>query len=133
MLKDNFSLYIGDNKKCVNINSFRPHKDWFLIMLKDYNDIDLVSVYVNEKVYVSRKDLNLDKDEYVMEDFIDKKAYFRNDCLGVIASIDNYGSSNYVMRILGESELLIPYNENFIDSVSDNVYLKNVEVFVDEN
>ena len=133
VLKEDFPLYIGDNKKCEHIISFRPHKDYYLITLKDYNDIDLVSVYVNKEVYVSKDDLNLNTNEYVMEDFIDKKVFFGDVCLGVITSIEDYGSSNYVMKILGDSELLVPYNDNFIDRVSDNIYLKNVEGFIDEN
>ena len=132
VLKEGFYLYIDDDKK-EELLSYRRHKDCYLVLLKGINDIDSVLKYVNKKVYINKEDLDLQSNEYVMEDFINKKVYFNDQLLGVIDSITNYGSSNYVMKIVGESELLIPYNNNFIDKVSDNVYLKNVEVFVDEN
>ena len=50
VLKKDFSLYIGDNRKLEKILSFRPHKDYYLVLLDNINDIDLVSVYVNKNV-----------------------------------------------------------------------------------
>ena len=130
---DDFNFYIGDSKKCEKFLSYRKHKDCYLVSLKDIHDIEDIKVYVNELVYVNREDLKLSANEYVMEDFINKKVYFNEKLIGVISSIDDYGSSNYVMRITGDHEILIPYNDNFIEKVADNIYVKNVEVFLNEN
>ena len=133
VLKTDFVIFIGNDKKEEYISSFRPHKDFYLISLKGIDNIDLIHPYVNENIYIRRGDLNLSSNDYVMEDFLDKKVYYNDKYLGVISSITNYGSSNYVMEIVGDKELLVPYDNHFIDKVTECIYLKNLEGIINED
>lgn len=133
VLKKDFVIFIGKDKEEKYIYSYRRHKDYYLILMNDIDTIEMVHPYVNENVYVKRSDLNLLSSEYVLEDFIDKKVYYNDKYLGVIKSINDYGSSNYVMEIIGDSEILVPYDNHFIDKVSDCIYLKNLEGIINED
>ena len=133
VMTEGFHFYIGDSKEEELFLSSRPHKDYYLVLFKDINSIEDVEKYINKKVYILREDLNLDSNSYVLEDLLNKEVYFNDKLLGVISSINNYGGSNYIMEISGSREILIPYKSNFIDSVSDKVYLKDIEVFLNED
>lgn len=130
---DDFSLYIGNNKICEKFLSFRKSNDLYLVLLKEIDNIDSISIYVNNDVYVKREDLKLGLNDYVMEDFMHKKVYFNDKFLGIIDSIIDYGSLNYVMQIVGDKEILVPYTDHFIKKVDTNIYLKNMEVFINED
>lgn len=133
VLKNDFAIFVGNTKEEKKIVSVRPHQDCYLILMDGVSDIDLAKAYVNEDVYVERSSLNLSSSEYVVEDFLDKKVYFGNDYLGVITGITDYGSSNYVMEIVGDKEILVPYNDHFIEKVDEEIYLKNLEGIIDED
>ena len=133
VLVKGFNFYIGESKDKEKFLSSRPHKDYYLVLFDNINSIEDIEKYINKNVYILREDLKLDSNSYVLEDLLDKEVYFKDKYLGVITSINNYGSSNYVMEITGDSEILIPYKSNFIDSVSDKVYLKDIEVFLNED
>ena len=132
VFKSGFPLYLGNNKEKVIFKSFRDNNKNYLVLLENI-DYDLVRKYINNKVYVKKEDLELDKNSYVIEDFLDKEAYFKGKNIGVITDIIDYGMGNLVIIIKGSSELLIPYNKDFIEKVSDKIYLKNLEAFIDED
>lgn len=133
IFKDGFKFYIGAEKKTEEFSGFRKNKDIYLISLKNIDNIDEIKIYVNNNLYVDKSDLDLEKNQYILEDLLNKKAYFNNTFLGEIKEINDYGHGNYVITIVGEKEILIPFKDNFIDKVANDVYLKNVEVFINEN
>ena len=53
LVKD-FNLFLGDIKEDVTLNSFRKHKDNYLLLFNNINDIDTVKKYVNQDVYVNK-------------------------------------------------------------------------------
>ena len=134
VLTKDFVLYVGKDKHKVILNTFRPFKDVYLVLFKDKNNINDVTSYVNELVYIKRSDLELKSSEYVKEDLIGLKVYFDNEEVGVITNIIDYGKGNSIIEIKGIKEVLVPYNNHFIDKVEkDIVYLKNVGGLIDEN
>lgn len=133
IFKDGFKFYIGDKKIVEEFSGFRKNKDIYLVSLKDIDNIDDAKTYVNNNLYVDKSDLDLEKNQYIIEDLLNKKAYFNNSFLGTIEEINDYGNGNYVMTIHGKREFLIPFKTDFIDKVNEDVYLKNVEVFINEN
>ena len=56
--------------------------------------------------------------------------YFNDEFFGTVEDIVDYGRGNYVFIIQGEKEIIIPFSNNFIDKVKDNIiYFKNVRGF----
>ena len=134
ILTKDFTYYIGKNKNKETLNSFRYHNGYYLMKFNNLENIDLVSKYINEKVYVIKEDLHLKENELVYEDYIDLNCYYNDKNFGIIKDIVCYGNNNYVFQIKGNKEILIPFNNNFIEKVTEKeIYFKNLEGFFDEN
>jgi len=132
VLKEEFPFYI-EKKEQVHLLKYRHHNGIYLLTFKGYEDINLVENFRNKELYALREDIKLEKDEYLFEDYIGLKAYYKDTFLGDIKDIINCGNNNYVF-VIGE-EILIPVNKEFIEEViiNDRVIFKEVEGLIDAN
>lgn len=105
------------------IRSYRKHKNYDMVLLNDYNNINEVLFLIKKKVYINNSYLSLTP----LEDFdINYKEYKVNN-KGKVLSIDNTGSNYRIIRLLiDEKEVLVPYNEHFIKKIDSNK--KTVEI-----
>ena len=105
------------------IRSYRKHKNYDMVLLNDYNNINEVLFLIKKKVYINNSYLSLTP----LEDFdINYKEYKVNN-KGKVLSIDNTGSNYKIIRLLiDEKEVLVPYNEHFIKKIDSNK--KTVEI-----
>ena len=105
------------------IRSYRKHKNYDMVLLNDYNNINEVLFLIKKKVYINNSYLSLTP----LEDFdINYKEYKVND-KGKVLSIDNTGSNYKVIRLLiDKKEVLVPYNEHFIKKIDSN--RKTIEI-----
>lgn len=134
VLQKDFAFFLGNTKDKLLLASYRPFKNGFLLLFQGFNDIDLIKKYINKKVYVLKTALNLKDNEYVLEDFLNKEAFFQDKYLGKIIKITDEGSNNYIVYIQAKKEILIPFNNHFLDKITDDkIYFKNVEGLIDEN
>lgn len=118
-------VFIGNEKKKEIINSYRVHKNYDMVTLKGINDINDVLKYKGLKVYVSRDDLNLEINDYVLDDMLGMKIICNNNEYGIVEDIfDNNG--NVLLQISFEKNYYIPYNERYIKKVDINS--KTIEV-----
>ena len=78
--KVNNIIYIDNiNYKII---SYRRHKDYEMIMLEGFNDLNSVMFLKNKEVYIAKEELNLKDNLLVDEDYIG---------LDVIMNDKNYG------------------------------------------
>lgn len=105
------------------IRSYRKHKNYDMVLLNDYNNINEVLFLIKKKVYINNSYLSLT----LLEDFdINYKEYKVND-KGKVLSIDNTGSNYKIIRLLiDKKEVLVPYNEHFIKKIDSN--RKTIEI-----
>lgn len=131
--KINNKIYIG-NKKCEEIiNSYRVHKNFDMITLKNYNNINDVLKFKNNKVYINRDSLNIDG--YLDEDLIGLDCYIKNECIGKIKEIE-YIKNNSILIIVDDNnkQIYIPNNKEFIESIdvfNKKVYIKYIEGLIE--
>lgn len=119
-------LYIGEEKEELTIDNYRHHKNFEMVTFNTISDIKDVLKYKGKKVYINKNDLDLKDSEVLDSDLIGVNVYFNDKLIGVVESIDNYGSK--LLKINGK---LIPYNSNFIESISkEKIVLKNVEELI---
>ena len=59
------TIYIGRKKEKEEIVTYRHHKNFEMITMKGYTDINEVLRYKGLYVYVLREDLSLKEDEYL--------------------------------------------------------------------
>ena len=110
-------IYIGKDKICEIIKSYRHHKIFEMITMDGYNNIDEVLKYNGDYVFVNKEDIHLGVNEYLDEDIIGLDVYVLDRWLGKVRKIENH-NGNEIMVISGEKDYLIPYNFDIIVGVN---------------
>jgi len=124
IFKKGSKIYIDNNEYVLE--SYRYHKIFDMITLNGYNNINDVLFLKGKKVYCRRDDLNLNENEYLISDLIGMDVYYNNELIGIIKEVSR--DKNPLIKL--SNNKLIPYNDNFIDSVNlkqRQVVLKNCE------
>lgn len=126
---NNMKIYI-DKKDIEVINTYRKHKNFDMITLKGYSNINEVLKYKGKYVYVDNNDIVLDNNKYLDEDLIGLNVIYEDNDKGVITDIERY-EKTVLFNIKGnDKEYLIPYNDNLIDKIDINdkkVYIKDIK------
>ena len=115
------------------INSYRKHKNFDMITLVGYDNINDVLKYKGLNVYVNKDDIRLDSNKYLDDDIIGSNVIYKGINVGVIKDIERYDKYSLLV-ILGKKEYLIPYNDNLIDNIDINnkkVYIKDIDGLFD--
>ena len=111
-------IYIGKDKICETITTYRHHKIFEMITMAGYNDIDQVLKYKGEYVFVNKEDIKLNQNEYLDEDIIGLNAYVDTRLLGTVKKIENH-NGNYILLIQNDQKtFLIPYNFDIISNIN---------------
>lgn len=122
-------IYIGkDNKE--TINSYRKHKNFDMITLVGYNNINEVLKYKGKYAYVDQNDIPLEKDKYLDEEIIGLHAIYEETDKGIVKNVERYDKTNLLVIKNKDKEYLIPYNDNIIEKIDiDNkkIYIKNIK------
>lgn len=123
-------IYIGKDKIEEEINTYRPHKQFDMITMKGYTNINEVLKYKGSRVYINKEDLLLDKGEYLDEDLIGLNVIVDNKVVGKVIRLDIYPHQNLlVVKVEGKS-CLIPYVSDIIEEVNFNegyIAIKNIK------
>ncbi len=112
----NFSLYIGEEKQQETINTYRHHKDFEMVMLKNYTNINEVLKYKGKKVYIKKEDLHLEQNEYLYEELIGLVVVENEEKLGIVKNIV-YNKLNILLYVASTKNFYIPLNSAFIKKV----------------
>lgn len=127
VFKKGFTLYLGDDKKPEVINSYRPHKDFDMVTFEGYDNINQVLDYLKLLVYAKKEDIELNEDEYILEELVGLNVIEDGLCLGKVNEIV-YNNSNILLNVISENKsFYIPNNPNFIKKVN----LSDKEVIVE--
>ena len=117
VFKKDMKLYVGKDKEMVIINSYRKHKNFDMITLKGYDNINQVLKYKGMYAFINRDDLVLGNDEYFDEDIIGLDVYMDKVYRGKVISIDKYPSSDMLVVSNNDKKYLVPYVKDFIFSI----------------
>ena len=109
------SLWIEDKEYVIK--SYRVHKNYDMVTVNDYHDINEVLFLVKKDVYFKKEDLNLLDDEVLDEDLLTFDVYQVDGRHGRIQEIFFASPTNKVLRILFDREVLIPMNSPMIEKI----------------
>lgn len=112
----NFPLYIGKEKQKEVIKQYRPHKEFDMITLIGYTNINEVLKYKGEKVYINREDLKLEPFEYLYEELVGLSVYEQEEKIGTVKNIV-YNKLNILLQIASTKNFYIPLHKEFIKKV----------------
>lgn len=127
IFKKGFKLYVGKNKKEYEVERYRVHKNFDMVVFKDNYDINLVEYLKGSLVYVNKDDLKLDKNEFLAIDLIDFNVIIDNKTKGVIKEVFDTPANEVLVL---DTKIMIPYVKDFILSINKNdktVIVKNVK------
>lgn len=112
------TIYIGNSKKDFVITSYRRHKNYEMITLEGYNNINLVLPYMKESVYIKEEDLSLDNNEYLDSSLVGLNIYSDNELLGEITEIFCPSPNRKVIRFTkNNKKYLVPYVQSFVKTI----------------
>jgi len=109
------AIYVGKDKNKFIISSYRRHKNYEMITMEGYNNINLVLPFMKDSVYILDGDLNLDNDEYLDSSLIGLSIYNNNELLGEITEIFSPSPNRKVIRFVKcGKNYLVPYVKSFV-------------------
>lgn len=123
-----------DKKDEEIINTYRKHKNFDMITLKGYSNINEVLKYKGKNVYVNDSDIKLDNNKYLDEELIGLNVIYEDNNKGTIVDIERYDKTVLFNIKNNDKEYLIPYNENIIDKIDINnkrIYIKDIKGLFD--
>lgn len=123
-------IYIGRDKVCEEIVSYRHHKIFEMIMMKGYNDINQVLKYKGEYVFVNKEDIKLRSGEYLDEDIIGLNVIVDKKVMGVVKRIEKHNRNEILVVKSVDKNYLIPYNFDIIENVDlekKEMSVKNIQ------
>ena len=98
---------IIDNKDYI-IKSYRHHKNFEMVTLNDYKDINEVLFLLKRPVYFSKEDLHLGSNEVLDSDLINYQILTTDGKSGIIKEIFLASANNKILRIQLDKEVLVP-------------------------
>jgi len=110
---------IIDNKE-YTIRSYRVNKNFDMVTLDDYKDINEVLFLLKRKVYFSKGALKLSDDEILDEELLTFKVLTNKGKIGIIEEIFLASRENKILRVKFDKEVLIPYNSPMIVKIDKN-------------
>ena len=128
VFKPNNNLYINNEK--LKIKTYRKHKNYDMVTFEGYNDINDVLKFKGSKVYMN-------KDEYkfpgfLNEDLYGKKVYNNDKYIGTLENIIK-GGSGELLVVKGKKQYLIPYVDEFVKEINEDIKLNLIKGLIDED
>ena len=124
--KVNTEIYI-DNEKHI-IKSYRKHKNYDMITIDNYNNINDVLYLLKKKVYKKKNELDLSDEEILDSDLLTYKVIDKNKNCGIIKEIFLASPTNKIIRVLFDKEVLIPINSPMIQKIDKKLKIVEVEL-----
>lgn len=116
------------NNKDYVIRSYRHHKNFEMVTLDDYHDINEVLFLLKNKVYFKESDLELSDNEILDSDLIKYDVLSNDGRVGKVLEVFFASPNNKVIRIMLDKEYLIPFNSPLLVRIDKNKKQINVDI-----
>ena len=115
-------VFVVGNKLIVDdreyeIKSYRVHKNFDMVTLDDYHDINEVLFLMKKNVYFDKDNLNLDDSEVLDEELITYEVLTNDGKKGIIKEIFMASANNKIIRVMLDKEYLIPVNSPMLEKI----------------
>lgn len=122
-----FKVYIGKDKKEFEIERYRVHKNFDMLVFKDIYDINKIEYLKGSLVYINKNDLNLDDNTFLSIDLIGFNVIIDNKNIGIIKEVLDTPANEVLVL---DNNVMIPYVNEFIDNINTNkktITIKNIK------
>lgn len=127
-------IYIGKLKEEAIINSYRYHKIFDMITIKDINNINDVLKYKGKNIYTTREDLNLNKNEYLIEDLIGLDVEVDKKIIGKTIDYIKDKHQDKLVVNKNEKKYIVPFVCDIIETIDLDkhvIIIKNIKGLLD--
>ncbi len=134
IFKKDFKIYIGNEKSCEVINSYRYHKIFDMITIKGIDNINDVLKYKGKKVFVNKEDIILGTNQYLDEDLINLNVMIDNKIVGKVKKIERYSKNELLVVKSPNKDYFLPYNFDLIENIDLNnktITYKNIRGMIE--
>lgn len=121
-------IYIDDEQ--LTIISHRVHKNYDMVIFDGYNNINDVLKFKGKDVYIKEDEFEFPS--ILNEKLYGKKVYSNGKLVGILKEIVNTGQEVMVIEN-GKKQILIPYVDEFIKSIDDNIEINAIKGLIDED
>lgn len=115
------------DENLYEIKSYRVHKNFDMVTLDDYHDINEVLFLLKKNVYIAKEELLLEDNEVLDEELMTFQVLTTSGKKGIIKEIFLASPTNKIMRVQLDKEVLIPLNSPLV-----KIDAKNKEVLIDQ-
>ena len=122
-----FKVYIGKDKEKFEIERYRVHKNFDMLVFKDIYDINKIEYLKGSLVYINKNDLNLDDNTFLSIDLIGFNVIIDNKNIGIIKEVLDTPAHEVLVL---DNNVMIPYVKEFIDNINTNkktITIKNIK------
>ena len=99
------------------LKSYRVHKNFDMVTLDDYHDINEVLFLMKKNVYFDKDSLNLSDSEVLDEELITYEVLTNDGKKGIIKEIFMASANNKIIRVMLDKEYLIPVNSPMLEKI----------------
>lgn len=134
IFKNDFKIYIGKEKVEEKIKTYRKHKNFDMITLDGYFNINEVLKYKGDYAFINKDDLVLGIDEFLNEDLIGFKVIYNNLENVVVSGIEKYPSSDMLKVNYNDTFKLIPITNGIIETIDfskKEIVLKDIKGLIE--
>ncbi len=120
-------IFLNDEEHTITDTKF--HKGFYLVIIDDLKDINLVEKYKGFDVYFLKDDLKLNQGEYVFDELYDMEIVYNNKSFGTVVDILT-NKNNAILVVDGTKKFMIPLIPEFIEKVdiqNKKIYANNIE------
>ena len=101
-------------EKKYDIKTYRVHKQFDMVTLDNYHDINEVLFLLKKNVYIEKEELSLEKEEVLDEELIKYQVLTTSGKRGIIKEIFFASPTNKIMRVMFDKEVLVPLNSPLV-------------------
>jgi len=110
-------LYVNDSEKIIplEIKTYRVINKIDVLSFNNLQDINKIEKYLGFELYMSSdQEVNLNENEFLVEDLIGLKIYQNKIFKGVVKDIITYPQGDYLLVETDNGEKLVPFRDEFI-------------------
>ena len=109
------------NDKEYKLRSYRRHKNYDMVLLDDFNNINDVLFLMKQKVYIDSKYIELSAKEDFELNYKEYEVITSDKQKGVVKALEETGNNYKIIRVVvNNKEELVPYNEHFLKKIDSS-------------
>ncbi len=125
VFKVGYSILINDQE--YKLKSYRRHKNYDMVLLDKFNNINDVLFLLKQKVYIDSKYIELSAKEDFELNYMEYEVITSDNQKGVVKALEETGNNYKIIRVVvNNKEELVPYNEHFLKKIDSSK--KQVEI-----